>query len=180
EYDRVGDPVYAFWFNPISNEPTWGPPRTKIYSAGTIVTKSGNSWPSPSCNWGVDANTVNTSAYAAGGASGSPQLSGITHSIIIGPLSTATSEGGPNRNASSMASILNVRDNPWGETYLIETFLESSHREIKPLIPGVTEATWCEEPLINVAETDANKNLVLDVQEVVDHEITSRDIYTLN
>ncbi|MEL6660974.1 MAG: trypsin-like serine protease [Bacteroidota bacterium] len=194
-----GDRVYSIWRNQVSSAPS-GAARVTLYSEGSVTHEGlSSNWSGPdflSCRYETSdgksisprAISVSVNTHANPGASGSTHFDFEKHAIVIGPTATGQTDS-RGRNATSIATNLG-RNLPDGERGLVETNLDASMVEPTAqnggLIPTrltariagqeVTIVANCRDILAlkNLAENDANRDGLFDVQGIFDIDTFSR------
>ena len=185
-----GNPVYSLWRNPVTGDPTVSGNMT-LFSPG-VITRYGMSrnWAGPNflnCIYDnsptrPSAMSVDLDTYSNSGSSGSVHFDSKTHRIVIGPTATGTPLG-RHRTSTSIATALGI-DLPDGERALLETDLRSGDPLPNNASNGLVETRFsfqvngqetsvvqkCRDVTLmqNLAEPDANGNLIFDVQEQFD------------
>lgn len=112
---QVGQPVYSIWANPLDNP---APPQydVRFYSSGTVTaTNAFGTFTTDPALVQIGANglpdyltsherpiAITTNLWCNGGASGSAQISSLTHRYVAGPLSTGIPEGAGRSSLSVM------------------------------------------------------------------------------
>jgi len=95
---RVGQQLYSFWFNPITNQ---GVPWVELYSPGQVNIAGTLSEAWAGVNSGIEMDI-----WSQAGASGSSEINPITQRIMVGPTTYTLSGEGAWRAGLSMYDYL--------------------------------------------------------------------------